>query len=1037
MQFYQGSDDTIPFGQELRGPKYISIDYWEPVACDGFENNTFFVSGSAGALSDYSIRIGGLDSNAILDLNMMKDENKKEHHTHRITDYFALRRATTFNVTVKVPIEYGPNCHEIKFKAYHTFDGEETEIDIPEFETKVPVSEWGAQRVNIVNNLDTTKTVELTINVPASVSIGEYENFKVLIQEKNTGTIFAEKNFPEKIIFLLNPWGPEDDVFLAGDDLRTEYIMEEKGIMYQTLTLSGFTEKQWTYNQFNTYTVETLLHLLEKQNSATRSDAKLIARIFSKLVNSDDNDNGILTGKWPLPGEENPFLGGTRPWLWTSSSSILTRYVRSGFKPVKFGQCWVFAGVLTSIMRLAGIPSRPLTNYDSGWDTNGDNNIDIFRNDSQRSETYWYYHVWNDVWITNEWHAVDATPQEKSDGFFQLGPAPHSSIKGQTGGSYDVNFVVAEVDADIRLYVEDANEDILLDTLTEYIGHDISTKHVGNDTRSDITALYKTPEGLLFRARTDNPVSASIEFVIPASVSAGDAIRLAIRLSDPKVDIRVKSKIEFRAISYNGVVLNETISEFGNEENIKAGDASDTLLVILPSDYTPFLASTNTFETFMYTLIYWDDDLGTEEKVYATGDFKITNIDLPDPSIEANPSTSLAIGDTGAITCTYINTLSIDLTNVQMVFSSSEGLTFNSSIGNNETSVGIDIGDIPAGSTISESQSFQVLEEGFQSASCNVFGDQLFDSFADAIIQVFQDCNGNGKSDLDDIKVFQTSQDCNNNDIPDECEADCNGNGIQDDCEIAQDLTLDCNANNVIDICDIDSGVSKDDNFNNVPDECDPDCNNNGIPDDIDIKNGSFDFNSNGVPDECDFDCNGNGISDEVDISSGVSLDLDQNGIPDECQVTKAPTEYPSTGPSELPSIEPSFVHSESPSTGPSETLSIEPSSSPSNIPSVLASFYPSIFSSENPTIANSFSPSENPTITVTPSFSSFPSYKPTQTELSPFPTELSPLPTELSPFPSELSSSPTPAPAQSNGLIQLITELLLVLQGIFGIICA
>lgn len=55
------------------------------------------------------------------------------------------------------------------------------------------------------------------------------------------------------------------------------------------------------------------------------------------------------------------------------------------------------------------------------------------------------------------------------------------------------------------------------------------------------------------------------------------------------------------------------------------------------------------------------------------------------------------------------------------------------------------------------------------------------------------------------------------------------------------------------------------------------DCNDNGIPDYIDIQ-------------ECDgspgcSDCNDNGIPDECDIASGYSQDCQQNGIPDECDL--------------------------------------------------------------------------------------------------------------------------------------------------------
>ncbi len=77
-----------------------------------------------------------------------------------------------------------------------------------------------------------------------------------------------------------------------------------------------------------------------------------------------------------------------------------------------------------------------------------------------------------------------------------------------------------------------------------------------------------------------------------------------------------------------------------------------------------------------------------------------------------------------------------------------------------------------------------------------------------------EDCNGNAIGDHCDI-VFATSLDCDENDVPDECQSDCDGDGTPDACE------ADCNANGVADPCDIALGTSDDCNENGVPDECD------------------------------------------------------------------------------------------------------------------------------------------------------------------------------------------------------------------------
>ena len=55
----------------------------------------------------------------------------------------------------------------------------------------------------------------------------------------------------------------------------------------------------------------------------------------------------FLVGRW----DEN-YSDGTPPFEWTGSVAILEEYMKNGGKtPVKYGQCWVFAGLTTTICR--------------------------------------------------------------------------------------------------------------------------------------------------------------------------------------------------------------------------------------------------------------------------------------------------------------------------------------------------------------------------------------------------------------------------------------------------------------------------------------------------------------------------------------------------------------------------------------------------------------------------------------------------------------------------------------------------------------
>ncbi|MEW6199295.1 MAG: M6 family metalloprotease domain-containing protein [Planctomycetota bacterium] len=72
----------------------------------------------------------------------------------------------------------------------------------------------------------------------------------------------------------------------------------------------------------------------------------------------------------------------------------------------------------------------------------------------------------------------------------------------------------------------------------------------------------------------------------------------------------------------------------------------------------------------------------------------------------------------------------------------------------------------------------------------------------------------------------------------------------------------------------------------------DVDCNNNGLPDNVDLLAGtSKDCNLNNLPDECDIaagtesDCNNNSVPDSCDVAGGFSADCNANGVPDECDL--------------------------------------------------------------------------------------------------------------------------------------------------------
>lgn len=321
----------------------------------------------------------------------------------------------------------------------------------------------------------------------------------------------------ELIYILFNAWSPYDDVYLPRDDARNEYLLNEIGKIYIG-SYSSPVGRRWTYGQFDESVLPVLMHLLDRSKLSTteRSSPVRISRAISGLINSND-DNGLLAGNW-----SGNYGDGLAPWQWNGSPPIFKRYILNGYQTVRHGQCWVFGGLTTSSLRALGIPARSISNFVSAHDTDSSLTVDKFYSNwgsemrDVNSDSIWNFHVWTDAWMQRPdlpdgyggWQAIDATPQEKSMGLFQLGPASLEAIKqGKVGYAYDVAFVFSEVNANVVYWHLDGRTQLQWRKTRIQAGHTgrkILTKMIGViDDRSraqvldaeDIVGQYKYPDG--------------------------------------------------------------------------------------------------------------------------------------------------------------------------------------------------------------------------------------------------------------------------------------------------------------------------------------------------------------------------------------------------------------------------------------------------------------------------------------------------------------------------------------------------------------
>uniref|UniRef100_A0A8D2KX64 protein-glutamine gamma-glutamyltransferase n=1 Tax=Varanus komodoensis TaxID=61221 RepID=A0A8D2KX64_VARKO len=354
----------------------------------------------------------------------------------------------------------------------------------------------------------TSNCVNFLISSPASAPIGRYKlSLQVICGNQ------AQARFLGQFILLFNPWCTGDPVHLGNEAERQEYVLNENGVIFvgnaKYIQARGWYLGQFQENILNLCLVLLDLSLYHRQDPAgdtsRRGDPRYVGRVISSMVNGNDNDNGVLEGKW----SEN-FAHHENPSRWEGSLDILRKWAQTNYQPVQYGQCWVFAGVAGTVLRCLGIPTRLITNFNSAHDADRNLSIDKYYDASGKSlnigqDSVWDYHVWNESWFVRAdlgaayggWQVIDSTPQEKSQGIYQCGPASVVSVKhGDVRTNYDVVFVYGEVNSDINRWVVQADGSktrVYCDTVS--IGTAMSTKAVGSNFRVDITSNYKFPEG--------------------------------------------------------------------------------------------------------------------------------------------------------------------------------------------------------------------------------------------------------------------------------------------------------------------------------------------------------------------------------------------------------------------------------------------------------------------------------------------------------------------------------------------------------------
>ena len=188
----------------------------------------------------------------------------------------------------------------------------------------------------------------VTLKFTPAAEVGKYE----LEMDIYNGT--TKVGGKSTILYLLfNPWVWSEPVYLANTTEVNEYVQSDSA-------------NYWDYGQYEKGILDIVCKVLSLAMTDRKNDAVKIVRAITAIANNH-TEGGIIEGRWRTSDFEN----GTNPAFWASSVQILKEYNQTN-RPVKYGQCWVFSAVITTILRSIGIPTREVTTVASAADKTRD-----------------------------------------------------------------------------------------------------------------------------------------------------------------------------------------------------------------------------------------------------------------------------------------------------------------------------------------------------------------------------------------------------------------------------------------------------------------------------------------------------------------------------------------------------------------------------------------------------------------------------------------------------------------------------------------
>ncbi|KAL5489676.1 hypothetical protein EMCRGX_G018794 [Ephydatia muelleri] len=459
----------------------------------------------------------------------------------------------------------------------------------------------------------------LSIEIPPNFPVGKYNpHISIALESSDDVLTHFHSKF---IIVLFNPWNTGDDAYVEDEAVTRECLTDDVGTIWRG-THRQMTPLLWEYGQYEESCLEAALSLLQSLTADECRSASSVSRAIVARVNSRDG-MGVLLGSFA-----GKHASGMHPCRWNGSAPILQRFYRTK-TPVRYGQCWVFAGVVVTLLRALGVASRCVTCYEAAHQSARLMHVDrYFTADGDlihdaSSDNVWLYHVWTEAWMRRSdlpsgydgWQVLDACSSERLGGTQRIGPCSVVAVKEGLLGKqwpYDGEFVQSEINSEIRYHrvtptagnVKNA-KCVLALVQQGQVGLKIITATSKRGTPADITENYRheliDSKAHVTSANTTPVKTKGCTFELCTSDEAalGDNITLNIKIHNSGSLMRtVDGRVVGKAVYYTGAAVKNFMSmEFAGV--VAPGKDSTVTLPIAAKSYMKVLTEQCLLQFFL------------------------------------------------------------------------------------------------------------------------------------------------------------------------------------------------------------------------------------------------------------------------------------------------------------------------------------------------------------------------------------------------------------------------------------------------------